>query len=203
VNDNGLEIEVKFLVRDLAAIRSRLGLAGGSLSKVRIYERNIRFDTPWESLLMQGKLLRLRQDTVARITFKAEPEEQHTSEVRIREEIEMEVEDFDTAVHILEKIGFVQKEVYEKDRETFLLDGVEVVLDELPFGDFVELEGSEQAIRRVADRLALAWDKRILSNYLALMAEIKSAYQLPFDDLTFENFAGLQATMGDLQGYAA
>lgn len=203
MNDNGLEIEVKFLVRDLAAIRSRLGLAGGSLSKVRIYERNIRFDTPWESLLMQGKLLRLRQDTVARITFKAEPEEQHTSEVRIREEIEMEVEDFDTAVHILEKIGFVQKEVYEKYRETFLLDGVEVVLDELPFGDFVELEGSEQAIRRVADRLALAWDKRILSNYLALMAEIKSAYQLPFDDLTFENFAGLQATIGDLQGYAA
>ena len=201
MSGDGLEIEVKFLIEDLATIRRRLERAGGTLKKPRIYERNVRFDTPWESLLLQGKLLRLRQDTVARITFKGEPEEMDPSEVRIREEIEMEVEDFDTAVAILEKVGFIQRQVYEKYRETFLLDRVEVVLDEMPFGQFVELEGGEQSIRSAADKLGLDWDKRILSNYLALMAQLKTAKNLPFDDLTFEKFAGTEATMGDLLAY--
>jgi adenylate cyclase class 2 len=202
VSDDGLEIEVKFLVENLATVRRRLEGAGGTLSKPRIYERNVRFDTPWESLMLQGKLLRLRQDTVARITFKGEPEETRPSEARIREEIEMEVEDFDTAVAILEKIGFEQVQLYEKYRATFQLDRVEVVLDEMPFGYFVELEGSERAIRSAADVLRLEWGKRILSNYLALMAELKTAHNLPFDDLTFENFANLQATMSDIRDYA-
>ena len=202
MSDDRLEIEVKFLVENLATIRRRLERAGGLLSKPRTYERNIRFDTPWQSLMLQGKLLRLRQDTVARITFKGEPDETHLSEVRIREEIEMEVEDFDTAVAILEKVGFEPQQVYEKYRETFQLDLVEVVLDEMPFGHFVELEGSEQAIKSAADKLGLDWEKRILTNYLALMADLKKASNLPFDDLTFENFAGLQATMSDLQAYA-
>jgi len=202
VSDDGLEIEVKFLVENLATVRRRLVGAGGTLSKPRIYECNVRFDTPWQTLMLQGKLLRLRQDTVARITFKGEPEETRPSEARIREEIEMEVEDFDTAVAILEKIGFEQVQLYEKYRATFQLDRVEVVLDEMPFGYFVELEGSERAIRSAADVLRLEWGKRILSNYLALMAELKTAHNLPFDDLTFENFANLQATMSDIRDYA-
>ena len=202
MSDDGLEIEVKFLVENLATIRRRLERAGGSLSKPRTYEHNIRFDTPWQSLMLQGKLLRLRQDTVARITLKGEPEETRSSEVRIREEIEMEVEDFDTAVAILEKIGFEQVQVYEKYRATYQLDRVEAVLDEMPFGNFVELEGSERAIRSAADRLGLDWDKRILTNYLALMAELKTAHNFPFDDLTFENFATFPVAMSDLRDYA-
>jgi adenylate cyclase class 2 len=114
----------------------------------------------------------------------------------------MEVEDFDTAVAILEKVGFEQQQVYEKYRETFQLDRVEVVLDEMPFGNFVELEGGEGAIRMAADLLELEWDRRILTNYLALMEQLKTARNLPFDDLTFENFAGLQAAMSDLWAYA-
>ena len=202
MSDDGLEIEVKFLVKNLATIRRRLEQAGGMLSKPRTYERNIRFDTPWQALMQQGKLLRLRQDTIARITFKGEPEERRPSEARIREEIEMEVEDFDTAVAILEKVGFEQQQVYEKYRETFHLDQVEVLLDEMPFGNFIELEGGEGAIRLAADVLELDWDKRILTNYLALMDQLKMARNLPFDDLTFENFTDRQATMSDLRAYA-
>jgi adenylate cyclase class 2 len=93
-------------------------------------------------------------------------------------------------------------QVYEKYRATFQLNRVEVVLDEMPFGYFVELEGSERAIRSAADVLGLDWRKRILSNYLALMAELKTAHNLPFDDLTFENFATLQATVSDIRDYA-
>jgi adenylate cyclase class 2 len=195
---DNLEVEVKFLVPDLAAFRAALLAAGAQLQQGRIYEHNIRFDNAWNGLLSRAKLLRLRQDKVARLTFKGEPLETVKSEVKVREELEIEVSDFATMAVILERIGFEQRQVYEKYRETFRFEEVEVVLDEMPFGDFVELEGEEQAIRRAADKLALDWSRRILDNYLALMSRLKTHHDLPFEDLTFDNFAGLDVSVADL-----
>lgn len=192
MNDNSqknLEIECKFLLRDLGPIRQKLIDLGAKLGKDRVYERNIRYDNAWDGLKLQRKLLRLRQDTRARLTYKGELEEAVESEARIRKELEMEVEDFETAAAILELVGFEQKQVYEKYRETFELGRVEVVLDEMPFGDFVELEGEERDIRETAGILGLTWSKRILDNYLTIMDHLKHEHHLPFDDLTFENFS--------------
>ena len=195
---NNLEVEVKFLVSDLEPVRQRLLGAGASLVKPRVYEVNVRYDNAWQGLMRQGKLLRLRQDKTARLTFKGNPEEVIRSEARVREELETEVGDFDTLAAILERVGFERQQIYEKYRETFELDDVEVVLDEMPFGDFVELEGEEGSLRAAAHKLGLDWDKRILANYLALMAWLKEKHNLPFDDLTFSNFAGLDASAADL-----
>ncbi|HET6446349.1 MAG TPA: class IV adenylate cyclase [candidate division Zixibacteria bacterium] len=187
--EESLEVEVKFLVSDLEELRDRLLSLGAELKKNRIYEQNILFDNPWQGLARQGKLLRLRQDAAARITFKGMSDHQIDSEVRVREEIEIGIDDFDKAVSILERIGFEKQRIYEKYRETFTLNDLEVVLDEMPFGEFVELEGAELSIRKGADALQLDWNKRIIENYLALNAKLKSHYDLPFDDITFENFS--------------
>lgn len=184
-----LEIEVKFLVRELVPIRQKLIDLEAKLKKDRVYERNIRFDNAWDGLMLQRKLLRLRQDTRARLTYKGESEQPVESEARIRKELEMEVEDFETAVAILELVGFEQKQIYEKYRETFELGQVEVVLDEMPFGDFVELEGEENDIRETARVLGLNWSNRILDNYLTIMDQLKNEHHLPFNDLTFDNFS--------------
>lgn len=184
-----LEIETKFLVRDLGFIRKKLIDLGANLKKDRVYERNIRYDNAWDGLMLQRKLLRLRQDTRARITCKGELEQPVDSEARIRKELEMGVDDFETAAAILEMVGFEQKQVYEKYRETFEFGQVEVVLDELPFGNFVELEGEEIDIRESAGVLGLNWSTRILDNYLAIMDQLKNEHRLPFNDLTFDNFA--------------
>ena len=191
-SDN-LEVEVKFLIDDLATLRERLAAAGARQIKPRLYERNVRFDDREERLLSQGQLLRLRQDDGARLTFKGMvgEHEDSSSEAKVREELEITIGDLDTAAAILERLGFTPRQVYEKYRETFVLGDVEVVLDELPFGDFVELEGSEDGIRDAARQLALPWEQRILDNYLHLMALMKARHGLPFDDLTFENFDGL------------
>ena len=197
-NHQNLEIEVKFLVSELVGIRERLLASGAVLRKPRIYERNIRFDNPWDGLMSQGKLLRLRQDSVARITYKGHPEKEVRSEARVREELEIEVGDFETTVAILARIGFEQRQVYEKYRETFELGPVEIVLDEMPFGDFVELEGEEVEIKAAADLLGLDWSKRILANYLALMANLQEKFDLPFDDLTFDNFGNSEVSAADI-----
>jgi len=193
-----LEIEVKFLVEDLAAVRQRLLTLGATAHKPRVYERNIRFDNPWDGLRTQGKLLRLRQDTAARLTYKGEPETAVASEARVREELEVEVGDFQTTFDLLKHVGFEPKQIYEKYRETFVFGQVEVVLDELPYGDFVELEGDDGPIRAAAVALNLDWDQRILANYLAILASLQQRFGLEFDDLTFENFAGIDVSVMDL-----
>lgn len=193
-----LEVEVKFLVDELPAIRRRLLTLGAALHKPRVFERNVRFDNPWDGLRMQGKLLRLRQDAAASLTYKGEPQTAVDSEARVREELEIEVSDFQTTFDLLGRIGFEPKQVYEKYRETFIFGQVEVLLDEMPFGDFVELEGEEAAMQAAAAALDLDWERRILANYLAIMARLQERFALPFDDLTFDNFADAEVSALDL-----
>jgi len=42
---------------------------------------------------------------------------------------------------VFEALGYAVYMMYEKYRTTFRLDNLEVVLDELPYGNFVEIEG--------------------------------------------------------------
>lgn len=193
-----LEVEVKFYAPDLTAVRQRLLAEGAELVADRIFERNVRFDNSQGELLRKRQLLRLRQDRAARLTFKGESVQQAGSEAHVREELEVSVSSFDTAVAILQRLGFQPVQLYEKYRETFRLGPVEVVLDELPFGDFVELEGEEAAIRAAAATLGLDWSRRILYNYLYLMALLKEQQELPFSDLTFDNFRHTTATITDI-----
>lgn len=188
--DESLEVEVKFFVPRLQAFRERLLAAGAEQEKPRLFERNVRFDSPGERLRFQFQLLRLRKDDRVRLTFKGPPHDANQTEAKVREELEVEVSDFETTAAILERLGFEAQQIYEKYRETFRLEQVEVVLDEMPFGNFVELEGEEEAIRTAADRLDLDWERRILDNYLSLMAGLKEEHALDFDDVTFDNFAG-------------
>lgn len=50
---------------------------------------------------------------------------------------------------IVENLGLECRLIYEKRRKTWRIDNVEIVLDELPFGSFMEIEGSLTEIRRI------------------------------------------------------
>ena len=62
-------------------------------------------------------------------------------------EHEVEVSDHESLKAIVENLGFEPRLVYEKRRRTWKFRSVEVVLDELPFGLFMEIEGSVMSIR--------------------------------------------------------
>lgn len=196
--ENGLEVEVKFLLAEPTAVRERILQVGAELTKPRVYERNVRFDTPDNALLSRLELLRLREDTAVTLTFKGPAAADLTSEAKVREEIETQVENFEQMALILERLGFAPQQVYEKYRETFHLHGVDLVLDELPYGTFLELEGSEQAIHEMTAVLDLNWEQRILANYLGMMNLLQRKHQLPFNDLTFANFEGRNLSIWDL-----
>ena len=138
-----IETEVKIAVADLNAIRERLEAVGAVLRAPRVFERNIRYEDAAGSLTPNEIVLRLRQDTAARLTYKAPPDAEaaQPANVRTRFEAEVTVSDFDTMDVILQRLGFRPHVVYEKFRTTYQLGEAEVVLDEMPFGPFVEVEG--------------------------------------------------------------
>ena len=190
-----LETEIKFYLADLPAIRQLL-VEMGAHSNGRSFESNIRFEDRHRNLKKQKSLLRLRQDRKVRLTFKSKPPEDN-DQVKILKELEVEVSDFDTMHHILEALGFHREQVYEKWRETLVLDRTHFCLDSMPFGDFLEIEGSIQDIRKFADRLDLPWNQRILLNYLEIFEILKNKLQLDFFDLTFGNFNHVKVDLVD------
>lgn len=184
------ETEVKLYVPDLEAVKARVEAAGGVLSAPRVFERNVRYDNAQGWLSEKGSVLRLRWDTRARLTYKdgKRVAGQHGS---TRFEAEVEVSDFDTMEIILSKLGYEPVFIYEKYRTTYELDGTEVTLDELPYGDFVEIEGEDSAIGRVVSLLDLQGAHRFDNSYSVLFTHVKRNLGLAFDHLTFENFNGM------------
>ncbi|MFN2223415.1 MAG: hypothetical protein ACK2UH_12735, partial [Candidatus Promineifilaceae bacterium] len=59
-------------------------------------------------------------------------------------------------------------------------------------------EGDDKAIQAAAAALDLDWERRILANYLAIMANLQERFGLSFEDVTFDNFAGVDVSAGDL-----
>lgn len=70
------------------------------------------------------------------------------NEFDVKQQIEYETEigNAEEIENIIENLGFVRSLVYEKWRRTWQFRQVEIVLDELPFGLFMEIEGSITAI---------------------------------------------------------
>ena len=184
------EIEVKFLIEALPAMRQRLVALGAILSTPRTYEENLLFDTPDAQFRQQGRLLRLRRDRRNRITYK-EPTTHNDLDFKIMQEYEVEVSDFAQAHAILAKLGFVQVLRFEKYRETFTYKDAEIVLDEVPFGTFMEIEGPQEAIRAIVTALGLAFDARLVSSYVDIFDTVCTTYKLPITDITFEAFRSL------------
>ena len=190
VSMENLEIEVKFYLSDMDRIRDRI-IEIGAVSRGRVFETNIRFDDSDNSLIQKKSLLRLRQDTKTILTFKSEPPVKD-DQFKILRELEVEVSDFTTMINILESLGFREEQVYEKWRETFILNSANLCLDTMPYGNFLEIEGQKADIKELASRIGLKWQKRILLNYLAIFDIIKQKSNLPFYYVTFSNFINIR-----------
>ena len=190
------------MLADPASLEARLESSGARLIQPRVHEFNLRFDTPDGQLARASRVLRLRQDSDARLTYKGPSK--LDSGVTVRQEIEFRVDDFAAARRLFEALGFEIEFIYEKYRAVYALDlkpgrsqqeapdELLVTIDQMPFGDFAEIEGpGSAAIQSAAARLGLNWQARILHSYAAMFKDLKSGHNLNFRDLTFANFDGL------------
>jgi adenylate cyclase class 2 len=177
------EIETKFNLPSIDDFHRNVLDYGGRLVQPRTLERNLRFDTPEGRLSATEQILRLRSDHKTTLTYK------RSVHAEKRTEIQFELNDFDAAKNLLEALGFEVIFIYEKYRQIFQVGDVYLMIDELPFGTFVEIEGpSLESIKQAAHNLDLKWNNRITTNYLSLFERLRDHYKLTFRDATFANF---------------
>lgn len=185
-SSENLEVEVKFHLDRPEIMHQRL-VALDAVAQPRGFETNLRFEDDGHSLKANNKLLRLRRDKDCRLTYKSKPSKSD-SQCKVYRELEVTISNFDTMREILHGLGYHTAQVYEKWRQTFCWKDVQVCLDTMPYGSFLEIEGPEESIKQTARHLGLPWEKRILNNYLAIFEMLCARYNLPFHDVTFENF---------------
>ena len=193
---NPLEIEVKFHVAEVDSTRNLI-VALGATPCGRVFETNTRFENRAKSLKDEGILLRLRKDDRIRLTFKSLPAVLD-KDFKMHHELEVQVDNFDTCGAILEGLGFHQEQTYEKWRDTLTLRDTKLLIDTMPYGVFLEIEGKKSDIRNIADQLHLTWKERIVLNYLEMFEIIRREEGLPFTDVTFDNF---ERTRVDIRRY--
>ena len=93
----------------------------------------------------KGAVLRVRKiGNKTILTYKERLESD--SNIKHQTEFETIIESAEEIESIILHLGFTRSLVYEKRRKTWRLRDVEVMLDELPFGFYMEIEGSASEI---------------------------------------------------------
>jgi len=165
------ETEIKLRVRDAAEGRRLLRSAGFHVVSRRVFESNVLYDTPSDTLRNQKTLLRIRKSgSHAILTYKSPP---MGGEYKSREEIATKVNDPEALREILMRLGYQELFRYEKYRTVYQggdRSGV-ATLDETPIGAFLELEGEPAWIDATAECLGFSESEYIKRSYYFLYVE--------------------------------
>jgi len=148
-----IEVEKKFRLtkRQRDAVLRRLPEVGATLEREE-FEENTLYSGP--GLSSGSCVLRLRRvEGDAMLTYKKRIPS--SSSIKHQREEETGVADPKAMAAILEALGFKPSVVYEKRRQTWALGKAEIVIDVLPFGLFMEIEGTVNEIKTVERKLGL------------------------------------------------
>ena len=119
------------------------------------------------SLDQPGRALRLRRvNGRAILTFKQRRPSK--SPIKHQEEHEVSVADADAIAQILSKLNYRPGLVYEKRRTRWKVGQAKVVIDELPFGLFMEIEAPVREIKRVEKLIGAAKLPAVMETYPSL-----------------------------------
>jgi adenylate cyclase class 2 len=177
------ESELKIRVADLEPVRGSLQRARAVVVQPMAREINLLLDTEDGRLRRAGAVLRLRRHGDRKmLTYKGPVS--YRGRIKERPEHETEVADLDRIGEILFQLGFSVFMRYEKDREEWHLEGMSVVLDHTPMGDFVEVEGPPELLEHMVDLLGLDIAAAVRGSYVSLWQNYRASHpslDLPFD----------------------
>lgn len=163
----GTEIEKKYRLtaERVESLRTRLRELAGEPARGVEFEENTIY--AGANLGAGVRTLRLRR-VGERAVLTLKEREPSADAIKRQHEEETEVADADVMDAILRALGYAPALVYEKRRETWHMGGVEIVVDELPFGLFAEIEGDAETILAAELKLNLADAEAEHATYPAL-----------------------------------
>lgn len=145
LNIMALEIEKKFRITEeqREAVVAALEEFGAEF-RGQDNEENIIYSS--DKLVEENAVLRVRRiGERTLLTFKKRLPA--ISDIKHQLEEETEVADAEVLMRILAHLGIAPRLIYEKRRRTWRFRSVDVMIDELPFGLYMEIEGAFTAIR--------------------------------------------------------
>src|SRR5215510_13186256 len=156
-----VEIEKKYRLtkKQRIEVLRRLPAIGAKLEEDEFEENTLYVGN---GINTRNTALRLRRVSgKAILTYKKRSSAK--SAIKDQVEEETEVSDAEATDALLKALGFRPALVYEKLRATWTLDEAEIVVDELPFGFYMEIEASRETIERVESLLGI---KRLQAEHL-------------------------------------
>lgn len=182
------EIELKFPVDDVQALRLRVAELGFWLQTESTFESNTLYDTPERSLRAEKQILRIRwYGARCILTHKRKADAGDAdSKYKTRIETETVVEDGDAMAEILRQLGYRAAFRYEKFRTEWAdANGGHLVLDETPIGIWAELEGAPEWIDSVLERLGVDAGRCLTDSYGTLFLQWKERTGSVAENMTF------------------
>lgn len=174
------EFEAKFLDINIDDIRARLQAAGATLEKPMRLMRRVTIDN--DIMKQQQGFARVR-DEGDRVTMTYKQFD--SLSVDGAKEFEVTVSDFDETVALLAATGLIQGSYQETKRETWHLDGAEVLIDIWPWlNPYIEIESdSPESVKTTAALIGLDWND-------AVFGDVMTAYRHQYPHLTEKDTVG-------------
>ncbi|MEA2097591.1 MAG: class IV adenylate cyclase [Patescibacteria group bacterium] len=177
-----IEKEIKIKINDIDGLIGQL-LQDGATIKNKAMQKTVRFDTINENLEKKGVFLRVRSGNKNTITMKEKIG--NDKNIRARKETEFEIEDIDKMIYIFKKIGFDYIKIMEKFRINLNYKNAILSIDELPFGFFLEIEGTENQINTISDKLNYSTKDKIIETYWDLFENYKKKKNIKSKNIIF------------------
>jgi len=185
---SNMEIEVKAKIDNVEEIKEKILVSGGILiSKNLIKDFSLDFEDG--RLQKRDCVLRVRvfENGEGILTFKGP--RKADGQYKIREELEVRVDDGMNAVKIFERLGFRVTFRIDRIREIYEFrdEKVRVMLDVFPeIGAFIEVEGNKRGIEKVIKKLRMKREEFTALTLHHYIEDYKNRFgkipKLTFDD---------------------
>jgi adenylate cyclase, class 2 len=189
-----VETEIKFRVKDIAALAGRLHDTGFHLDTPRSFETNVLYDTHDRQMRARTEILRIRNyNGRCVLTHKRLPDDRPGEDRhKHRIETETDVADGNALAEVFRSLGLVPAFRYEKWRTEWSDGEGHCVVDETPIGNFAELEGTPEWIDRSATRLGISDHEKLTLSYGRLFDQWRDEHHSSAEHLTFAAISGAE-----------
>lgn len=173
-----MEVEAKFRMKE--------GVENKIKEIASLVEEKEEFDLylnhPCRDFAKTDEALRIRIEKKVKVTYKGPKVDKET---KSREEVNLEVNSFESALKLFEFLGFEKFRAVRKRRRIYRLEGAIICVDSVEgLGDFIEIEvegglEKKEEIFRIADMLGYSKAESIRLSYLELLEKIRSGSKEP------------------------
>ena len=178
------EIETKFKLKSPTTFKKKLRKIGA-----KFVSKNLEQDIYYKNLSkrISADVIRLRRigkKGIFTVKNRINNKDSHT--YKVRNELEITIDDAKLFPTILHKLGFRVFFRKEKIRETYEWKNANILIDKLPhMGYFAEIEASKNKIKKIAQLLNLSIKKATSKNYIRLFNTYKTQHKKPKLELLF------------------